>query len=255
MTSTRRRFSIRSGKTIHPKIGGDLQSAIPWIEVGEHAIGCKFPRLLQEQFIVRDPGLPTGADQRLLLRSNKISAVSKGLFESVWLFLDIKSVGPRDDFDHTVLSHNQVSGAGLWVSAKEGVKNTVIQATGVRSSHEFHCSLPPLYVLSNFEAVPLINFALKPIYGMLDGTNTTGLRRGQPLLRLTLASIPNGILLVENPGYLNLHKGLLFPGKDDKTKATTKVRARISFPLLRQIDDWRVQTFSFPATRTPERAD
>jgi len=46
--------------------------------------------------------------------------------------------------------------------------------------------------------------------------------------------------LVINPGYLNKFPGLLFPGKDDKSKNPLKVRARVSFALLRKIAAWRV---------------
>lgn len=63
----------------------------------------------------------------------------------------------------------------------------------------------------------------------------------QPLLRIGLATIPNGLLLTKNPGYLNKYPGLLFPGKDDKTKNPLKVRARIDFGILEKIDPWRYQ--------------
>jgi hypothetical protein len=86
----------------------------PWIEVGEHAIGCKLSRLLSPIFGIRDVGLPTGADQRFLLTHPEIGRITGNLTKSAWLFIDIKSVGPRDDQDHTVMSHNQVSGNGVW---------------------------------------------------------------------------------------------------------------------------------------------
>ncbi len=211
----------------------------PWIEVGEHAIGDKLPRLLQKYFKVRDTGIPTGPDKRFILSNNKIIEITNGITNSAWLFLDIKSVGPRDDFEHTVMSHNQVSGDGKWVKEKSGVNNTVMTACGKHTCHEFHCSVPPLYVLSNGTVAPVILMALKPVYKMLslEKTSTDG---GQPLSRITLATIPNGILLEEKPAYLKKYPSLFFPGKDDKGKNPLKVRSRVSFDLLKKIDNWRV---------------
>ena len=64
---------------------------------------------------------------------------------------------------------------------------------------------------------------------------------GQPLSKIKVASIPNGILLTKNPNYNDLYPGLFFPGKDDQTKDKRKVRARISFNLLKKIADWRIK--------------
>jgi len=47
----------------------------PWIEVGEHSVGIKLNRLLAHKFNVEDYGLPTGADQRLFLRSERINEI------------------------------------------------------------------------------------------------------------------------------------------------------------------------------------
>jgi len=52
-------------------------------------------------------------------------------------------------------------------------------------------------------------------------------------------------LLTENPNYLKRYPGLLFPGKDDKDKDPRKVRARISFELLRKIASWRYIDIAF----------
>jgi hypothetical protein len=68
---------------------------------------------------------------------------------------------------------------------------------------------------------------------------------GQPLSRLAIVSIPNGLLLEVNPAYLKQHPGLFYPGKDDKTKNPLKLRARVSFPLLRKIASWRVRELDF----------
>ena len=212
----------------------------PWIEVGEHAVGDKLPRLLQKYFKVRDAGIPTGPDKRFILSNDKISELTKGITNSAWLFLDIKSVGPRDDFEHTVMSHNQISGDGIWDKEKSGVKNSIMTARGRHTSHKFHCSIPPLYVLSDGTVAPEVLIALKPVYRMLS-LDKKGNDGGQPLGRVTIATIPNGILLEENPAYLKKYPGLFFPGKDDKGKNPLKVRSRISFDLLKKIDAWRVQ--------------
>jgi hypothetical protein len=223
---------------------GPIMDQYPWIEVGEHAIGCKLPRILSNFFDVRDVGLPTGADQRFLLTHPKIGELTKNLTESVWLFIDIKSVGPRDDQGHTVMSHNQVSGSGTWKKLQEGVSNTVLQAVGARAKHDFHVSIPPLYVLSNGVIAPTIIIALKPVYSMLPSSQKNLRNAGQPLVRIDLACIPNGLLLTQNPGYLKTLPGLFFPGKDDKSKNQRKLRARISFDLLREIADWRYQSIT-----------
>jgi len=89
---------------------------IPWIEVGEHAIGHKLNRFISKIFSIRETGLPSGADNRFLLKSERILEITQGLTDSIMVFLDIKSVGPRDDFEHTVISPYQVSGDGKWDS-------------------------------------------------------------------------------------------------------------------------------------------
>jgi hypothetical protein len=211
---------------------------IPWIEVGEHAVGRKLGRLLSKDFTVEDPGLPTGADERFLLSSPEISRLTGGLLSHIWLFVDIKSVGPRDDQDHTVLSHNQVSADGEWPTEGEGVRNRVLTAIGQRARHDFHASLPPLYVMSDGRVAITVIMAIKPVYSMLSSKDGPT----QPLQRLDLATIPNGLLLTINPAYLSSHEGLLFPGKDDKGKDPRKLRSRVSFKLLRDIDEWRHRT-------------
>lgn len=196
-------------------------------------------------FTIRDAGLPTGPDQRLVLTHRAIGKCLGGYTDSAWLFVDVKSVGPRDNFDHTVMSHNQVSGDGRWENPEDGVKNTVMKATGARSSHLFHCSLPPLYVLSDGTVAPVVLAVLKPVYRML-ALDPPGSRTGQPLEEIKLVSIPNGLLLGVRPRYLRQYPGLLFPGKDDKKKKKEKRRARISFPIRQAIDEWRVRTIVMP---------
>lgn len=67
-----------------------------------------------------------------------------------------------------------------------------------------------------------------------------GVNVGQPLKKIKVASIPNGLLLTHKPNYMDTHPHLFFPGKDDKTKDLRKIRARVSFDILKEIDNWRV---------------
>lgn len=209
----------------------------PWIEVGEHAIGDKLPRLLEDEFDIYDTGLPTGPDVRLVVSNSEIHKITNGTTSSCWLFLDIKSVGPRDDQDHAVMSHNQISGSGRWNSISNSIINDIIIATGQRTSHEFYCSIPPIYVLSDASIIPVVIIILKPVYKMLSlEGNVDG---GQPLDRISFACVPNGLLLHEEPKYLSSFPSLFFPGKDDKTKNPKKMRCRVSFEVLRRIASWR----------------
>ena len=220
----------------------------PWLEVGEHAVGVKLARLISDFFIVHDTGFPTGADQRFVVESDQIARILSYKTKAAWLFIDIKSVGPRDDQPHTVMSHNQVSGDGSWKQPSEGVQNSVLKAIGPRAEHDFHASLPPLVVLSNGIFAPLVTIALKPVYQMLPAKMPGARNNGQPLSRIDIACIPNGLLLTKSPNYLKEYPGLLFPGKDDKGKNPLKLRARVSFDLLKKIAPWRVQSIpvSFP---------
>jgi hypothetical protein len=213
----------------------------PWIEVGEHVFCPKLSRFFASSFRVRDTGIPTGPDDRYIISDEKIRSVLK-ITDVLWLFIDIKSVGPRDDQDHAVMSHNQISGNGKWTEKDFGIINDTMVAKGQRVSHPFHCAIPPLFVLSDGTVAPVIHIVLKPVYRMLG---LEGEEKGQPLGRVSLVSIPNGILLTENPNYLQIYPGLLFPGKDDKEKDPRKVRARVSFEMLRRIAAWRYADFQF----------
>ena len=208
----------------------------PWIEVGEQVFGNKLARHFNANFSVKDSGLPSGSDDRCVISSQRIGEIL-GITDSVWVFIDIKSEGPRDSADHSVMSPNQISGTGDWKDVEGGIKNKPIAATGQRVTHPFYCSLSPVYVLSDNTIAPLLTFAIKPIYNMLmeDGKNI-----GQPLERIKIASIPNGILLTKNPNYIKKYPGLFFPGKDDHKTNPRKARARVSFELLREIESWRV---------------
>jgi hypothetical protein len=213
----------------------------PWIEIGEHIFCPKLSRFLSKFFDIKDTGIPTGPDDRYIITNIDIKKILE-ITSSVWLFIDIKSVGPRDDQDHAVMSHNQISGNGEWSKIEYGVKNDIMIAQGKRATHPFYCAIPPIFVLSDETIVPVVHIVLKPVYKMLGLTQKS---KGQPLGRVTLASIPNGILLTEKPNYINSFPGLFFPGKDDKEKDPRKTRARVSFEKLRQVADWRYKDFDF----------
>lgn len=209
----------------------------PWIEVGEQVFGNKLARYFAANFGVKDAGLPSGSDDRCIISSDRIKQIL-GITDSVWVFIDIKSAGPRDDFNHAVMSPYQISGSGVWRNVDDGVKNAPIKATGTKATHDFLCSLSPIYVLSDGTIAPLVTFAIKPVYSMIhDGETNVG----QPLHKIKIASIPNGLLLTQKPNYIKQHPHLFFPGKDDKTKDLRKIRARVSFDILREIDSWRVK--------------
>lgn len=213
----------------------------PWIEVGEQVFGNKLQRHFNANFSVKDSGLPSGADDRCIISSERIHQIL-GFTDSVWVFIDIKSEGPRDESNHAVMSPYQISGSGNWTKVGDGVKNNVMMAIGKKATHPFYCSLSPIYVLSDGTVAPLLTFAIKPVYGMPAENGKT---IGQPLVNIKIASIPNGILLTKNPNYNKKYPGLFFPGKDDKKTNPKKSRARVSFDLLKEIADWRMQSKSF----------
>lgn len=208
----------------------------PWIEVGEQVFGNKLSRYFSANFQIKDTGLPSGSDDRCIISSAKIKQIL-GFTDSVWVFIDIKSAGPRDNYHHAVMSPNQISGSGEWKFLDAGLTNAPIIAKGSRTSHEFLCSLSPIYVLSDRTIAPLVTFAIKPVYDMIIKNKEN---IGQPISRIKIASIPNGLLLTQNPNYLNNYPNLFYPGKDDKGKDLRKIRARVSFDILEQIDKWRV---------------
>ncbi len=210
----------------------------PWIEVGEQVFGNKLSRYFANNFSIKDSGLPSGTDDRCIISSERIKQILR-LTDSVWVFVDIKSAGPRDDYNHAVMSPYQVSGSGNWEKGNQGVTNNPILAIGTRATHNFMCSLSPIYILSDGTVVPLVTFAIKPVYAMLKDSNGNNI--GQPLEKIKIASIPNGILLTHNPNYNESYPGLFYPGKDDKGKDPRKIRARVSFDLLEEIADWRVK--------------
>lgn len=209
---------------------------VPWIEVGEHAVGHKLSRLLSESYDIAEVGLPSGADNRFILRSEVILDITEGYTDRAFIFLDIKSVGPRDNHGETVISPYQASGDGLWERRNGNLSNSIIEVSGTRVSDAFYPAISPIYVLSNGCAAPTVHLFIKPVYDML-----TGMQCGQPLEIIKSICVPNGLLLTQNPNYLGQYPGLFFPGKDTKEKDPRKRRARVSFSLLDQIANWRVQ--------------
>lgn len=179
----------------------------PWIEVGEQVFGNKLSRYFNANFGVKDAGLPSGSDDRCIISSERIRQIL-GITDSVWVFIDIKSAGPRDDFNHAVMSPYQISGSGIWNNVSDGVKNDPIKATGKLTSHDFLCSLSPIYVLSDKTIAPLVTFAVKPVYSMI---HDNGVNIGQPLQKIKVASIPNGLLLTQNPNYMSKYPHLFLP--------------------------------------------
>lgn len=215
---------------------------IPWIEVGEHAVGHKLSRILGTSYRVSEIGLPSGADNRFVLYSDEIADITHGSTNCAFFFLDIKSVGPRDNFNHTVISPYQVSGDGIWDDPNEDMENSTMTAIGQRVTHLFYPAISPIYSFTSGEVAPTIHLFVKPVYRMLN-LASDGLK-GQPLESIKNICVPNGLLLSENPGYLNTYPGLFFHGKDEKSKDPRKMRVRVSFALLSKIARWRVEEFT-----------
>ena len=214
---------------------------VPWIEVGEHAVGEKLKRLISLSYSIAEVGIPSGADDRFILKSREIATITGGLTDSIFLFLDIKSVGPRDNFDHTVISPYQVSGDGIWEDPNDNLENSTMMAIGARAQHVFYPAITPIYVLSDGTIAPTIHLFVKPVYTMLNLQN--GNDEGQPLESIINVCVPNGLLLTVNPNYLGKYPGLFYPGKDKADKDPLKIRVRVSFEKLRHIASWRYSEF------------
>ncbi len=217
---------------------------VPWIEVGEHAVGHKINRLIAAQYEIAEVGLPSGADNRFVLFSDTISAITDGFTDRVFLFLDIKSVGPRDNYDHAVLSPYQVSGDGIWTAPEENMVNSQMTAYGRSAQHSFFPAMAPIYAFPDGSIAPSIHLFVKPVYEMVGSRD--GRCEGQPLESIKNICVPNGLLLCVNPNYMHHYPGLFYPGKDDKSKDIKKLRARVSFEILKELDAWRVRVFTPP---------
>lgn len=210
---------------------------IPWIEVGEHAIGENISRMMFKLDSMREVGLPSGPDNRFVVCCPEIKKETQ-ITDHAMIFMDIKSVGPRDDAEHIVISHYQASGDGIWESIDSMMTNSPLKATGKHRSHLFCPSMSPIYCLSDGTIAPTIHIFIKPIYDML---NQNPEELGQPLKKIKVICMPNGLLMTCNPGYISTYPELLFPGKDEKSVPDAKKRCRLSFEILSKIAPWRVQ--------------
>lgn len=210
---------------------------IPWIEVGEHSIGHRVERLMGSRFAIREVGMPSGTDDRFLLSNSRLKDILE-ITSSVMVFLDVKSSGPRESHDDLVVPPYQVSGDGMWKTNSPTISNSVVEVFGSRKSNQFRPAISPILCLSDGTIAPVIHLFLKTIYTMARDNKNKNI--GQPLKQIKLACLPNGIELFVNPGLHFLNQGLLYPGKDDKSKPLEKRRARVSLTMLQDIDAWRV---------------
>jgi hypothetical protein len=213
----------------------------PWIEVGEHTVGHKAERLMGGRFNIREVGLPSGSDDRYELSNSALKDIL-GITDGVMVFLDTKSTGPTDNDSDLVLSGYQVSGDGIWDDPKQPLRNSVILAHGKRATSEFQPRLAPVYCLTDGRVIPSIHLFLKTLYSVDPRDDSSGLMEGgQPLNEVTIACMPNGLLMFVNPDYHDKYPRLFYPGKDDKSVPTIKRRVRVGIDTLKTINSWRVR--------------
>jgi len=192
-------------------------TSIPWSEVGQTAIGSNIIRALAFQNSeITYPGLPSGSDIRFLAHDALVH-------------LDVKITGPNDMEGEVVASPNQVSGDGI--SWQNGVINSPVIITGQRASMIFQPELPLFYII-NGRSIPCLTFFIKGIYGVKQLGH-------QPLTRLDLLCVPNGLMTFDGPKYM-LNSGLFIPGKDIISHPKKRVRVRIE--PLGAIAAWRTIT-------------
>lgn len=189
-------------------------TSIPWLEVGETAIGANVVRSIsQRDSSIHFPGLPSGADIRFITGDALVH-------------FDIKMTGPNDRADEIVASPNQISGDGSeW---DEGVVNSPVTVQGQRAKMIFQPELPPFYVL---EGKPLLCLTY-----FLKGVYTVDALGKQPLDYLEMVCVPNGLLAFDGPRYGET-PGLFIPGKDEKSHR--KKRTRVRMGPLSDIAAWR----------------
>lgn len=191
-------------------------TAIPWLEVGETVIGAYVIRALALQDAsIAHPGLPSGADIRLLTHDALIH-------------LDIKITGPNDRADEVVASPNQLSGDGaMW--RDNGMLNSPVNIRGQRATMVFQPELAPFYV-SDKRPLLCLTYFLKGVYRVERPGS-------QPLETLTLICAANGLLAFTGPDYNQSVPGLYIPGKDEKSHRKKRVRLRTK-PLA-NLASWR----------------
>lgn len=215
---------------------------IPWIEVGEQAVGDKIKRLASFYFDrIDDIGLPSGADHRFTVSDKEIRKLVH-FTDTAMIFLDTKTIGPRDNKPEIVASPYQISGDGNWSNPNDCVNNSVIPVVGKRTKHVFYPAISPIYVTSHGTAMPVIHIFVKPLYAM----NCLAGGKGQPLEQISLMTVPNGLLLTKKPGYIHKqeYSGLFYPGKDTHESNLLRTRARINANLLKAIAPWRFVVLS-----------
>lgn len=213
---------------------------IPWLEVGEHAVGHKLSRLIASDYQIAEIGLPTGADNRFVLYSDEISDITHETTDCAFVHLTIKSVGPGSDQGSTIVSPNQISGNGIWEQSADNVENALITASGPDCYHAFHPAIPPIYTMTDGKTAPTIHLFIQPSYRTLSLEPEAG--RGQPLKSIQSVCVPNGLLLTCQPNYLSAYPDLL--RLEEAESDPGNVCARISLDILSQIDRWRVSSFS-----------
>jgi hypothetical protein len=200
---------------------------VPWIEVAEYVplTHLKIGLVSRYGSELSFPGLPTGGDLRVA-------------FGSKVLHLDAKAAGPNDRSDEVVVPPYQISGDGLLtrdgvLAPEPTVENSVLRYPGRQKPGAFSPSLPPIYLYPDGEVRLCISAFLKVCYRVEE----PGV---QPLEHMTLAVVPNGILL-HHQDLLNTPQ-LFARGKDDSSKPPEDVRCRIMFDPLAGIAEWRVRT-------------
>lgn len=203
-------------------------TAVPWGDMGEKAVSASVIRTItQKSSEITYPGLPSGADLRF--------ATPDAL-----IHFDFKLTGPNDRDDEVVASPNQISGNGkFWEQAESdrmpGVRNSIFKVVGPKGgTMNFEPTLPPLYEIDGNKLACLTYF-LKVVYRVEDFGD-------QPLDHMELVCVPNGLLMFDGETYAT-KRGLLIPGKDDKTVETGK-RVRVRFDPLSEIAGWRVVRFT-----------
>lgn len=214
-----------------PKQRGNAPSGltIPWIEVAEYVplshVTAEFGRRFGME--ARFPGLPTGGDLRVAT-------------DDALIHLDAKAAGPNDRHDEVVVPPYQISGDGNLsemgrLAPNASVVNSVLTFPGRNKSGRFHPSLPPVYVYPDGTYRLCVTAFLKVVY------TVTGLGI-QPLDHMTLAIVPNGLLLHKHG--MGQKAQLFARGKDATSKPLKDKRCRIMFAPLAAIAPWRVQTVS-----------
>lgn len=189
-------------------------TGIPWSEVAQTSISSNIIRSLSyKDANITYPGLPSGADIRFMT-------------DEVLIHFDVKITGPNDREDEVVASPNQVSGDGAeW---KDGVLNSSVQVIGERATMTFQPELPPFYIIEG-EIVPCLTYFLKGVY-------TVESLGHQPLTKMELICVPNGLLMFDGQNYSQI-RGLLIPGKDELSHL--KKRVRIRMKPLSDLASWR----------------